>query len=75
MKERQETEASARAAQVYAEMLGMICHKEYIQYKQDQTVHPPHSVIIILTRIAGLRGPFRRLHGFYLLGHLHFRVP
>jgi hypothetical protein len=41
MKGPQETEASARAAQIYAEMLGMICHKEYIQYQQDQTVHDP----------------------------------
>ena len=41
--EPRETEASARAAQIYAEMLGMVCHKEYIQYEQDQTVQLPLS--------------------------------
>jgi hypothetical protein len=33
-----DTLASARAAQIFAEMLGMVCHKEYIEYQQDQTV-------------------------------------
>jgi hypothetical protein len=33
----------AMAAQIFAEMLGMVCHKEYIAYQEDQTVITPFA--------------------------------
>ena len=38
--------ARARAAQILAEMLGLVCHQEYINYQKDQTVCP--SVLVSL---------------------------
>ena len=34
------TIAEARAGQILAEMLGMVCHPEYIASGNSQTVHP-----------------------------------
>ena len=35
--------AEARAGQILAEMLGMVCHREYIREYAEQTVHSPQS--------------------------------
>ena len=49
-----DTLASARAAQIFSEMLGMVYHKEYIGYQQDQTVYitlppfPPQSTALLI---------------------------
>jgi hypothetical protein len=43
----EETDAIAetRAAQMLAEMLGMVCHPEYYTSCPEQTVKPPDSVV------------------------------
>jgi hypothetical protein len=37
-KELTEAVAETRAAQILAEMLGVVCHPEYFQHEQEQTV-------------------------------------
>ncbi len=41
------TIAEARAGQILAEMLGMVCHPEYITSGTSQTVHPPSFPLCI----------------------------
>jgi hypothetical protein len=41
------TIAEARAGQILAEMLGMVCHPEYIDSGTSQTVHLPPSFIYV----------------------------
>ena len=79
VKELWEPEASARAAQIYAEMLGMVCHKEYIQHEQSQTVFPRFFLILfkikLNIRILGFCSSFRWFHGLRLLGHFPIKLP
>ena len=39
--------AEARAGQILAEMLGMVCHPEYIHDGEDQTVRNPFAYLCL----------------------------
>ena len=50
--------AEARAAQILAEMLGMVCHPEYFRDPaREQTVYDP-STVDFLTKFVGHRCTF-----------------
>ena len=44
--------ARARAAQIFAEMLGILCHQEYIDYEKDQTVYPSHPSRVPISNVV-----------------------
>lgn len=64
--------ARARAAQIFAEMLGILCHQEYIDYEKDQMVYPflPHLAFqFLMLRVSGDCRAFQRLQCGNLLFH------
>jgi hypothetical protein len=72
-----EAEAEARAAQILAEMLGVVCHEDYYKYG-DQMISPSPFFSHLfssntLTRL-GLRSPFIRPKSLYLLGYVPANV-
>jgi len=44
--------ARARAAQIYAEMLAIVCHQDFINYKKPQMVTNPKYFVILFYRFS-----------------------